>query len=1019
MARFTAFASDESGSDDEREKSAEVKTPSKPPRRPPSPEEDEEEESSSSSSSEMQEDELLSSPPRRRRKPQHQDRNALVEDENGDVHYAHEVHVHVSPPSSTSQPSPPPKTRINARGDPTIIPWAQHVGVDAQKMHVMQTAFFRAPEEAAALKSLNEPTKTSRIRLEVHKNPKVNRKHSRDSEGDGLRLDSRERASFAQDIGPPVFRPSRKYARVGITSSIANGHEGAYVDAGLALGRSFRVGWGPSGQLVHLGSICGPMATTATSANTSSITLTKTLPTLCIPQPDPTAPSPLPTHSALSAKLLQHHLSHTTISRDDSGIPRAYPTTPTATTSASTRSTWTHAPASSSDPLNFSSFVTLFPTTETSSLAPIFRLGSALFDPLPHQLGRPKSTSEIFSNTVVTPDLTNRVSILRRKAALSKWLEETVKPSVDSDLRVQSSGSTATYTPADAAFTHLSGHQISEACSAAADGGYIKLSTLISQAGGDELFKEDILAQLEIWKSEKLSPGSSNHPSAQNGLIGRGVWRIYRLLSGPVQPEGSDSSQADDVFAGLDWKRVFGLCLWYGSSVDASVADVVNAYERVLLHNSKGTSHEVARPIPRWAAKTISHHPHATSVGAYTGVSRANDTVPQDPLYVLIRLHADPALSLTNALNPLSFAPSGLDWGIAMCWHLYIILSRVMGVRDFADRSASTIRSKPSTKGRKSQVNGIRSRSSLDGRVREAEEEDDEIRIEGHSPSADLLAAGYAFELESWGMIQEAAFVLLHLEEVSGSCSFDNLVWLLYSSPQSRREKAIKELLARSAPRLNDWMTHGLVGSLKLPMAWLDEAKAMYELDSGYVYAAYELYLSAKSYNLAHNLAQVELAPDAIIRKDLELLRNLFKPFDADGKRDKIVGWFVRGKVFLDYVHTMTRLPKLLDDVAAENEEAEAMPDAARSQEIETLSKQIPRLIAMLPDILHRNRATDPRHVAALEEMTKDLLKLVERAQPLLLSQIQQPTLAVLDGATKINLVRGIGYARFLQSIEA
>jgi len=71
----------------------------------------------------------------------------------------------------------------------------------------------------------------------------------------------------------------------------------------------------------------------------------------------------------------------------------------------------------------------------------------------------------------------------------------------------------------------------------------------------------------------------------------------------------------------------------------------------------------------------------------------------------------------------------------------------------------------------------------------------------------------------------------------------------------------------------------------------------MYELDSGNIYAAYELYLSAKSYNLAHDLAQLELAPDAIIRKDLELLRDLFKPFDADGKRDKVAGWFVRGKV--------------------------------------------------------------------------------------------------------------------------
>lgn len=50
-------------------------------------------------------------------------------------------------------------------------------------------------------------------------------------------------------------------------------------------------------------------------------------------------------------------------------------------------------------------------------------------------------------------------------------------------------------------------------------------------------------------------------------------------------------------------------------------------------------------------------------------------------------------------------------------------------------------------------------------------------------------------------------------------------------------------------------------------------------------------------YNAAHNLAILELAPDAIIRQDLELLRSLFIRFDSDGKRDKIEHWFVRGKV--------------------------------------------------------------------------------------------------------------------------
>lgn len=40
-----------------------------------------------------------------------------------------------------------------------------------------------------------------------------------------------------------------------------------------------------------------------------------------------------------------------------------------------------------------------------------------------------------------------------------------------------------------------------------------------------------------------------------------------------------------------------------------------------------------------------------------------------------------------------------------------------------------------------------------------------------------------------------------------------------------RRKRAIKELLARSVPLLDEWKEAGLLGSLKLPQEWLDEAK--------------------------------------------------------------------------------------------------------------------------------------------------------------------------------------------------
>jgi nuclear pore complex protein Nup98-Nup96 len=324
----------------------------------------------------------------------------------------------------------------------------------------------------------------------------------------------------------------------------------------------------------------------------------------------------------------------------------------------------------------------------------------------------------------------------------------------------------------------LTGHQITEACKKASEGGYFKLSTLISQAGGDDLFKQDIHSQLEIWRSEKLAPGSNNSlTSTQSGLVGRGVWRVYNLLAGLVGSDEERSRPEDDICAGLDWKRVFGLCLWYGASVDASVADVVKNYEGMILQNSRMASSDVARPIPKWAIEKRKREPQLPSSGPSrsslflsSSSTPSSEDLPEDPLYALIKLHADPALSLSKALNPLSFSPAGVDLGIVMCWHLYIVLSRVMRIRDFSDRRLLP----PGRKNRKRPsglVNGI----SRDGTVKEASSGDDHsadddgddennTQPEGHSPTADLLTSTYALELESWGLLQEAVFVLLHLE---------------------------------------------------------------------------------------------------------------------------------------------------------------------------------------------------------------------------------------------------------------
>jgi nuclear pore complex protein Nup98-Nup96 len=441
-------------------------------------------------------------------------------------------------------------------------------------------------------------------------------------------------------------------------------------------------------------------------------------------------------------------------------------------------------PPSHNTPLNFASFVSLFPTTHTTGPAALFRLGSALFDPIDLNLasGRRLGSSSITAATLITPDVRNRVSLLKRRQALSQWLEHVVKPTVEGDIRAKAAGPlSGNYTAADTVFTQLTGHQVEHACTVAMDAGYLKLATLVCQAGGDATFKADIRSQLKIWADEKLAPpsnGGSSIGPGPNGLISRGVWKVYRLLTGPDEhsDDGEMTSWVEEVCAGLDWKRVFGLCLWYGLGVDAAVADVVKLYDGLIKRYTTSTSSTlVARPIPRWQVDKQQGRSSSSSSqqsnGIITGAQRAaastllsspsngNQKQYEDPLFSLIRLHSDPALSLSQVLSPLSFGPDERWGGVGMCWHLYIILSRSMRIRDFIDRVP------------------VSSARRINGRAQESNSGDDELesvpsQVElGPSHTANLLTSGYAFELEGWGMIQEAAFVLLHLEDTEGYVS--------------------------------------------------------------------------------------------------------------------------------------------------------------------------------------------------------------------------------------------------------
>lgn len=86
--------------------------------------------------------------------------------------------------------------------------------------------------------------------------------------------------------------------------------------------------------------------------------------------------------------------------------------------------------------------------------------------------------------------------------------------------------------------------------------------------------------------------------------------------------------------------------------------------------------------------------------------------------------------------------------------------------------------------------------------------------------------------------------------------------------------------------------------------------------------------------------------------------------------------------MFLDYEHVVSRLPELQAQIA----DADAVPDAAQATELDELTRSIPKLVGLLPDIL-RSR-DDPRHNIALAEMIAGLLARLDRVKPLALVRI-------------------------------
>lgn len=287
---------------------------------------------------------------------------------------------------------------------------------------------------------------------------------------------------------------------------------------------------------------------------------------------------------------------------------------------------------------------------------------------------------------------------VRRKLALSRWLQDAVAPAVDAEL-VKSDSQPAKL------FSLLSGNQVERAVQSAIEGNDMRLATLFAQIGSGDAFRGEMQRQLDDWKKYKASP-----------LISPEYRRLYALLAGVTDVLPGDTSRGVDgcadvvISKDLDWKRAFGVQMWFGNHFEDPISTILDSFSNALT-----SPHPPATPLPPYLEKP------SPLERSWTMSSQ-----PTDILFGLIRLYSDPALSLDQVLRSRDASASPFDMRII--WHLYILLSQVLGKRDWEDRDT----------------------------------------VEGYSAQADRVTVGYAAQLEGQGDWLGAAFVLMHLETSEG-----------------------------------------------------------------------------------------------------------------------------------------------------------------------------------------------------------------------------------------------------------
>ncbi|CAD0089018.1 unnamed protein product [Aureobasidium mustum] len=300
-------------------------------------------------------------------------------------------------------------------------------------------------------------------------------------------------------------------------------------------------------------------------------------------------------------------------------------------------------------------------TPEAQHEHSVWRLASILFDPV--EIGCADLIKNIPASQVVT--LESRI----RRDALSNFWAQLVH--AEAAQHAKDAG-----TAEEKAIAFLSGDSIEDACSALLEGRDFRLATIVAQLPSNSKSKGMMAKQIESWRSQNMISEMTEPVRALYELVA-GNTCTSEGKSGPAEDKASAFSISSRF--GLDWRRSFGLRLWF-SGANESLADAVQLYIDELA-----AGNETVRPVPYFTEQSLA--------------PSWNDTDAQgneDTLLGLLKLYSrqpssnvgDVRSLVTNLLSPASVSGSPLN--ARLSWQLATLLQK-KGILSTAELSDAAL----------------------------------------------------------------------------------------------------------------------------------------------------------------------------------------------------------------------------------------------------------------------------------------------------------------------------------------